>query len=339
MFIDDVLKFKSLSIVGMEKNTGKTETLNFIIQELQKRQKKGAVTSIGIDGENIDFVTHTHKPEIYLPENSIFVTSEKHYNERRLTSEILNVSQRKTALGRLITAQVKMSGKVILSGPSTVSWLHETIRNLSLYHPDIVIVDGALSRKSFGSPAVTDAMILTTGAAFSTHLPRLISETKFTCKLITLEQFETPHSEILMNFENGIYAIDDEGEIHDLQIPSSLLLQQYKDRLFKFGHTIFVSGVVTDKMLEILRMQKEISDTLLVVKDFTKIYASKEMVNAFLKRGGRIRVLLKTELIAVCINPLSPSGYIMNSSHLRELLAEELQMPVYDIKQIQNSDL
>ncbi|MDL2297206.1 hypothetical protein LJC68_07720 [Bacteroidales bacterium OttesenSCG-928-B11] len=332
MFIDDILNYRSLSIVGMEKNTGKTEALNYVIRQLDRRGKTAAVTSIGIDGENVDLVTHTHKPEIKLPENTIFITSEKHYKQRMLSSEILDISNRRTALGRLVTARVKMPGKVILSGPPTATWLKENIQQLQRYNPDITIVDGALSRKSLGSPAVTDCMILTTGAALSTHLPELISKTKYITQLINIEEYETKNTDYLLNLENGIYAIGGDGEIHDLKIPSSLLLEQYHDRLYAYGSTIYVAGIVTGKVLELLRVQKEIADTTLVVKDFSKIYASKENVRAFLKKGGKISVLLKTRLIAVCINPLSPSGYLMDSDLLKLELEKALDIPVYDIK-------
>ncbi|MDR2916432.1 MAG: hypothetical protein LBV74_16660 [Tannerella sp.] len=320
----------------MEKNTGKTEVFNYIIRQLEQRGKRAAVTSIGIDGENVDLVTHTYKPEIFLPEGTIFLTSEKHYKEKLLTSEILDISQRKTILGRLITAWVQMPGKVILSGPSTVVWLKETIQQMSMYGPDITMVDGALSRKSLGSPAITDCMILTTGAALSSHLPELISKTKQTCRLIALEPYQTQHQEELLNLENGMYAIDNDGVIHDLEIPSSLLLQGYKNRLFQYGLTIYAAGIVTDKLLDLLRMQKEIQDTVLIVKDFSRIYATRDAVSAFLKKGGRINVLLKTKLIAVCINPTSPSGYAMDSDQLKAELEMALQLPVYDIKKQSN---
>ena len=73
-FISDILKFKSLSIVGLEKNTGKTVCLNFILDRLPSACRV-AVTSIGIDGESKDQVTGTAKPEIILKEGTIFSTS------------------------------------------------------------------------------------------------------------------------------------------------------------------------------------------------------------------------------------------------------------------------
>ena len=39
-FIEEILKYKSLSIVGMEKNTGKTECLNYILGRISGMEKK-----------------------------------------------------------------------------------------------------------------------------------------------------------------------------------------------------------------------------------------------------------------------------------------------------------
>ena len=331
-FIDDILNYKSLSIVGMEKNTGKTETLNYIIRRLHQSKKNIAVTSIGIDGECIDQVTNTQKPEIELFQDMVFITSEKHYHEKRLVSEILNVSTQQTALGRLITGRVRVGGKIILSGASNTSWLKKVIQEMNQYHVNTTLVDGALSRRSFGSPSVTESMILTTGAALSPNIPKIVQKTKFLYSLINLPQHETSLQDNLLEIENGIYSIDKEDNLHNLHIPSSFLIDQHKEKLSMHGNILFVSGVVSDKLLDTLRLQKNITEILVLVKDFTRIFASPESVHAFLKKGGTIKVLLKTKLIALCINPLSPTGYVVDSNKLKDSLAESLHIPIYNIK-------
>lgn len=333
-FLKNILQNKSVSIVGMEKNTGKTECLNYILRSLKDEGKIIAVTSIGIDGEGLDQVTNTHKPEIELMEKMIFVTSEKHFLEKKMTAEILNVSEQQTSLGRLVTARVKHRGKVIISGPTTTLWIKQVISEMPLYDVDLTLVDGALSRKSLGSPSVTESMILTTGAALSPNLAELVRKTKFVFNLINIEPFIHPLSNHLIAIENGIWAIDGADELHDLEIPSTLLLEKFKDQLFKFGTTIFVSGIITDKILDMLRLQKSIKNTVLIVKDFTKIFASPESINAFLKKGGTIKVLLKTNLMAICVNPTSPEGYVLDSYKLRSTLSESLGIPVYDVFQM-----
>ena len=118
-FIDEILKYDSLSIVGLQKNTGKTESLKYVLARLPLDEKKVAVTSIGIDGETTDQVTRTQKPEIVLREGMYFGTSEAHYRLRRLVSELVDVSDESTSLGRVVTARALTQGKILLSGPSS----------------------------------------------------------------------------------------------------------------------------------------------------------------------------------------------------------------------------
>ena len=77
-FVKDALSYKSLSIVGLDKNTGKTECLNYILGKVEGTGKRIALTSIGIDGESRDTVTHTAKPEIKIHPGMIFISDEKH---------------------------------------------------------------------------------------------------------------------------------------------------------------------------------------------------------------------------------------------------------------------
>lgn len=331
-FLKEILKYKSLSIIGTEKNTGKTECLNYIIQSLKNSNKTIAITSIGIDGESVDAVTETPKPEIEIYKNNIFLSSEKHFLQKQITAEILDVSEKQTSLGRLITARAMDTGKLIFSGPPDTKWLKEEIQNSQKYGVDLFLVDGALSRKSTASPSVTESMILTTGAALSANIPTLVKKTKFICDLIELLVFETNLTNELLQIKNGLWAIDSDNIIHDLDIKSTLLLDKAKDKLYSKGCVIFASGIITNNILEFMRIQKNIKETILIVKDFTKIFVSQEKYNSFTKAGGKIMVLLKPNLISICVNPWSPRGIVLDSQKLREELFKAINLPIYDIK-------
>jgi hypothetical protein len=193
------------------------------------------------------------------------------------------------------------------------------------------LVDGALSRQSLGSPAITEGMILTTGTALSANLHTLVSKTAFLHELICLPEWNSIQKETLLQITNGLWSVDAKGEFHDLGIESAFLLETNKDKLFRFGHTFYVSGAVTSRLLNFLRMQPGIEETVIITRDFSRIFTNKESYQAFTKRGGQIKVLLQTRLIAVCVNPVSPQGYVLDSKLLREKLTEKLGIPVYDI--------
>lgn len=329
-FIEEILKYNSLSIVGLEKNTGKTECLNYILRGIKDSRRRIAVTSIGVDGESRDQLCRTPKPEIELFEGMVFVTSEKHYREKRLTAEVLDVSELRTSLGRLVTAKVICPGKVLLSGPVDTATLKLLIENLVYFGADTVIVDGALSRLSLASPVITEAMVLTTGAVVSADIAQLVRKTKYAYDLICLER--AIESLLLQEIDKGIWAIDEDGEIHDLEIPSVFLLEKSGGDIFRYGRRLFVAGAVSDKLLQFLRMQKEPVE--LVIRDFTRMFATPESFYAFLKKGGKLEVVWQTKLLAVCINPQSPGGFCMDSDVLREAMQQQLDVPVFDVRKM-----
>ena len=331
-FIHDALTYSSVSIVGLEKNTGKTECLNYILRRLKDSNKRIAVTSIGVDGEEVDRLYHNAKPEITLYDGMFFITSEKHYREKRLIAEIIDTSSRKTALGRLITAQVKNSGKVLLSGPPDTLWLQKMLQTMKERRIDLTLVDGALSRLSLASPAVTDAMILTTGASLSENLSTLLKTTLFTYKMVMLEEVVPSLKQKLESIEKGVWAIDNEGEIHDLNIPSVFGIGERIGEFFKYGNTFFVSGAISDNLLNTLRMQPQAKEMTLIIKDFTKAFLSEDSYQAFVNRGGTVKVLQKTKLLAICVNPVSPSGRRFDSDELQTELGKMLDVPVYDVR-------
>ncbi|MBQ9821417.1 MAG: hypothetical protein IJM58_04790 [Muribaculaceae bacterium] len=329
-FINDILRYDSLSIVGLEKNTGKTETLKYVLDRLPVLTKRIAVTSIGIDGETTDQVTRTQKPEIVLREGMYFGTSETHYRQRRLVSEVIDVSDVTTSLGRVVTARAVTGGKILLSGPSSGSGLKHWMSEMQRYDIDLVVIDGALSRMSLASPAVSQSMILATGAAYSVNMNTLVSKTAHVVDLINLELTDDENIAMLMPIESGVWFIDKDRQLHGLDAISSLS-KDFHFQGMDCCETLYVSGALVDGFLEKVRMNKNLKQTELVVRDFTKIFVSPQQFRLFIKGGGRIRVLQKSKLIAVTVNPTSPSGYVLDSDTLCNRLSEAIGLPVYDL--------
>ncbi len=315
-FIDQILEARSVAVVGLQKNCGKTECLNYILQHLDTSKRNICVTSIGIDGENVDQVTKTHKPEITLSKGMYFSTSEMHYRKRDLISEVRDISGESTALGRVITAKVVSEGKVILSGPSSTAALKRWMDEAEGIGVDLIIVDGALSRMSSASPAVTERLILATGAALSSNLPTLVAQTAFTVEMIGLQEFD----------RGVVYNSNEQIELSSMmgvqQIPSSV-------------RRIVVSGALTDMFLKKIIATMTGNDGAdgleIVVKDFTRIFVSPQSYREFLRAGGKLSVEKRSTLIAVCVNPVAPNGYRMDSDKLCKALSEKIGLPVYDI--------
>lgn len=331
-FIEDILKYKSISFVGMEKNAGKTQTLNYVLSRLRTFSKTIALTSIGVDGETLDIVTNTSKPEIEIYPNTTFITSQALYPQREIVSAIEEVSNQTTALGRLIQARAITQGKILLAGPSDTISLKKLIEKLEK-NIDLILIDGALSRKTFGSPSITQAMILSTGASLSASLNVVVKKTKFIYQMTQLPQYEGKFAEQLQQIENGIYAITDEG-IKDLQIPSLMMIDKYKDKIFACGTRLFVAGALNDKFIQFLKIQKNPQEIEIIIKDFTKIFSNEDNTLQYLSKGGKIKVLDKANLIAITANPISPTGYHFNNEEMLDALRKEIPINIYNVKQL-----
>lgn len=314
----------------MAKNTGKTVTLNYLLEQLRACGKRVAVTSIGIDGEKTDQVTQTEKPEIVLYEGTFFVTSEYHYRQRLLLSEIVDLSDDSTSLGRLVTARVLHAGKVILSGPATTGGVRRLLSRMDGYGVDLTLVDGALSRKSHASPTIADGLILSTGAAIAPDLKTIVQKTAALHDLMKLPEYEFSMANEMLQIENGMFALEG-GACVPLNIPSSLLSDKYKGELFSHGNQLFISGILTDSMLNFLKMQPEVKGSAVVVKDFTKIFVSPMTLRLFQSKGGRLFVLKRPNLLAVTVNPVAPSGFTLPSDLLVKAMEDVFEVPVYDV--------
>ena len=80
---------RSLSIIGMCKNAGKTTVLNKLIAELNGSRVRLGLTSIGRDGESTDLVTRTAKPGIYVYEGTLVATAVDMFRLSDITREII----------------------------------------------------------------------------------------------------------------------------------------------------------------------------------------------------------------------------------------------------------
>ena len=340
-FIAELIKYKSCSIVGLEKNTGKTECFNYVLRRLPLDKIRVAVSSIGIDGETTDQVTKTAKPEIFLREGVYFGTSEKHYLTKLLTSELLEISDENTSLGNIVIGKALTPGKLLLSGPSSTNGLRRWMNEMRKYDIDLTIIDGALSRLSLASPAVSESMILATGAAYSANINTLVQKTAFVVQMINLELTSQENYDTFIDINSGVWAIDFDADndndfgkkLVDLKVASSLSININTEGLKKCK-TLYVSGALTDNFVNHIRQNKIFNETEIVVRDFTKIFLTPMTYNTFVNGKRKITVLQKSKLIAVCVNPTSPNGIVLDSEKLCKTLSEAINLPVYDLKKV-----
>ena len=174
-------------------------------------------------------------------------------------------------------------------------------------------------------------MILSTGAAYSAELNTLVNKTKYVVELISSAMTDKRIVEGFEGLDNGIWGRSDEGEVVNITRKSSLILKEINEDFLKKCKIIYVAGALTDTFLSILNNSPLLRGTTLVVDDFTKVFVSEQSMRLFKRRGGVLEVMRKSKLIAVCVNPTAPNGYVLDSDLLCGKLEEAIGLPVYDI--------
>jgi len=326
LIISDAIK--SIAVVGMQKNTGKTETLNWLLKRFKIDNTIVGLTSIGIDGETVDQVTDTAKPEITISDGTLFATSERHFCAKAFAAEILAVSQQRTALGRLVTARAKETGKILLSGPVQTGWLKKCVLELQNKGAQKTLIDGALFRMSSASPVVADALILATGAALSINMRELVKQTVHTVRIINLPC--SSEKEFFANCSDGIWIKTQQGNLQKLNSQTALAMDKTDLAEMALAQTIFVAGGLTDRLIKLLFELKTIPG--IVVRDFTKIFVSAGNFARLQARGVEFGVMNCSQLLAVTVNPWSPTGYSLSSEQIIDQLSCHITVPIIDIR-------
>ena len=334
--IDTISGLQSVAITGMIKNAGKTECLNFILRKLREKGVQPCLTSIGVDGESTDAVKNTKKPEIVLMPGDTFITSENYYRQKTLSAEIREIIPGGSSLGKLVRAQAVTPGKVIISGPGSLTALSEIIKTLKREKIRPMIVDGALSRKSTGGPEITDAMILATGAALSPSIEEIVSKTAFTCSLIDLEEINRDLKENLEGKDTGVYVYIPSSGLEETGIRNGMELAEKKDFINRLSETeeevfLFVGGAVTDNLMTALSRVEFKNGLTLIVKDFTCLFVSPMQMRLFESSGKKIYVKRKPRLLGITVNPTSPEGYRVDSETLCDRISKTTGKKVFDI--------
>ena len=321
--------FRSVSIIGMCKNAGKTTVLNRLIREAAAAGHKLALTSIGRDGESQDLVTGTKKPEIYVPSGTLIATaSELALHSCDVTKEILDTTSIYTPMGEVVLLRACSDGYVQLAGPSMTGQLAQIRDRFFDLGAQKVLIDGALSRKSLCSRRVSDATILCTGASYHKHLPTVVEETAFRCRVLTLPETENAAlRDLAAQTERETVLLTGDG-FHTLTSSETL-----EDGLRKTSaEAVFFGGALTDNALKPLLMSSvSIQGLRFVVRDGSHILLRQDTVEKIYRRGGQLQVIDSVNLVALTVNPFSAYGTHFDAKELRQRMAEATRLPVYDV--------
>ncbi len=331
--------YDTLSIVGMSKNAGKTTALNYLIEEADNEGICIGVTSTGRDGESKDLVTGTEKPRIYLYEDTLVSIPHMLFNMAEASLEILWKSHYRTPLGELLICRVREEGYVQIAGAMTTSDTKAICEEMKKEDCSLVLIDGAIDRKSIASPETSDAIILATGAVLSRSLQKVVEETAHIVQLYGLHEASDP--EIVQLSHEAIQAdkvavIKTEGNHRSLKLldistglGNSIVIDEAIDE--STTH-VFVPGAFTTSVIADINIRK-LKQVEFILKDPTKIFLDSVTYRQLCKKGFKVKVIKNINVAAVTVNPYSPSGYSFDHKALQNAMQEALpHIPVIDVR-------
>jgi len=323
---------RTVAIVGMAKNVGKTETLNLLIEESEKMKKKIAVASIGIDGESADLMFGHKKPEIYVYEGTLVVTSTKALNLTEAKVEVIEDLGIKSPMGSVILAEVKRAGGILLSGLNKMDDIKNVMQKVLEFHVDGFYIDGAFDRRSSAAPLISDAVFLSTGAALHQNPLMVRKRTKELVELFKIPPLksERPLLEELSR-ENKMAVVYDDGvEVLDYQtaINSGFEIAQ---NIRKEGAILLLNGALTEQLYRDILSGFRFDGLTIVVRDPTCIFLGSSSIKN-IKRRVSIKTLYGINLLAVTVNPYNPASHRYYGEDFVKDIAFDLHpLPVIDV--------
>lgn len=334
--------FESISFIGMSKNAGKTTTLNYFIEQTRGKYTLG-LSSIGRDGETVDRVTSTSKPKIYIYKGTIVATCEACFKLCDATLEILEVTGINTPMGKVLIARAITDGFVEIAGPSSNKETKIIMEKMKFYGANKLFIDGALSRKSLASPTVAEGTMLSTGAALSNSLQKVVSQTVFSYHLLNIETLKTPEiiSQIRENLDKnedqGITLIFNSEAYKTFDLDTTIIGNEelVVGNVELDSRWIYTSGAITDSFADTLvKNTRPGQKLILVVNDGTKLFINEESLSKLKVRKIEILSLDKIQICGITINPYSANDYEMDSNALLLALRRQIDVAIFNVKEV-----
>lgn len=302
--IQQLQSVRSMSIVGMCKNAGKTTMLNWLLAHSGRGRVLG-LTSIGRDGESTDVVTGTEKPSIYVPAGTLIATARDMLRLGDVTKEILVSTGIPTPLGEVIIVRARSDGYVQLAGPSITTQLKSVSQAFFDLGAEQSIIDGALGRKSLGARQVAEGIVLCTGASYHMRMEKVIADTVSIYRIMNLPKAQTVPA-----------------------APEGTLEQCLREQ----GEAL-VTGALTDSMVLPLLRAGVLRKNRLVVADPSKVLLSPDTLDKMQLREVRLETAEAARTLCITVNPVSAYGWKFDKDEFRARLQEAVDVPVINVKE------
>ncbi|MCW3028508.1 MAG: hypothetical protein JWN81_1719 [Solirubrobacterales bacterium] len=327
--------------MGLAKNTGKTETLAALLRELEAEGTLVGVTSVGRDGEERDVIdSRIEKPRVRLGAGSLVATTDGLLSSSGIAHTVLENTGVRTPLGRVLIARLRDRGTIEVAGPSAAEDVRAVSDAMLDHGAEQVLVDGAIDRRAASSPAVTDGLLMSTGAVLGAELEEVVTLTADAVELVRLPQLEDPQVRALAASADGTASVLVGQDYEAVELPPRLVLSSDAEQIAAvLGASppacwVIVRGALPEAFMSgLLRFRRGHRGVLvLVVADSTHVFLSERSAQWYERQGLAIRTLDSIALEAITVNPVAPQSHSFDSVALRSALSEEIDdVPIFDV--------
>lgn len=343
---------KSVAIVGICKHAGKTTTMCRLIDDAQHMERMLALVSIGIDGERADAILGTPKPPIRVPQGTLVATAIEAQVPGSLRMEWLEPAEISSPLGEVWIGRVLTEGEVILAGVRQREHVLRAQAIFGSYGADYTLIDGALGRMVSVQPDIADGVIVAVGAAAG-PMATVERLTRDVLQTITVPLADLNIRDAVQTLMQDLPSARDSAGIVTARL-STLERAVVRDARYwedagafsgdvrmlmppdngrqdgESKQTLIIClGAVTDALMRSLTVS--LGPVLLVARDPSRLFLTRDVWRAFLRGGHQLRVLRRASLLGITINPLAPRGPGLDRYALRERVQTLTDVPVWDV--------
>jgi molybdopterin-guanine dinucleotide biosynthesis protein len=315
-----------ITIVGNAKNAGKTTVLNTLISAY--RTQNIAITSIGLDGEDLDQITRLPKPKIDVFPGMLVATAKETLRQSSADYDVIETLDIPSAMGPIVIVLIRKSGQMLCAGPSSIHELKRLIRYLKLLGVSKIFVDGAFSRQQLSR--LGDATILCIGASLSPDLKQVMYKAKQ-----IIEKFSLPG--VPVKWANNpcdgpICAINEQGVHKPLPFHTTISFEaDYLNAIPTDALAIHIPGAVTDSFVQAWLKKPLLFTIPWIIQSPAHLLCSERNIERLRRVSQSIFCMYPIRLVAICYNPFVPHGQLVDDDTFYQELKSITDLPVFNV--------
>ena len=307
-----IASWRTLAVMGMSKNTGKTVALNHLLAQAAANGVNIGVTSIGRDGEERDQVFFIPKPPVKVWPGTLVATARATLPRAKVRCEFIANTGISSAMGEIVIVKTLDQGEMEIAGASRGSDQRQVIHQLQQCGATQVLLDGALGRSQHASPAIADAVILATGAALGGGIADVLRKTRERLAILGIAAVDaSTQARVAPLFAQGGVALWDRHGTLLFQEPiatlnaGAVLLQHSEAEI----GTIALSGAVGRSLWQaLMRLAARHPGLRVVVADGTRLFIENSDLLALQQLGAKLLAWQAIRVAGITLNPYSPMG-------------------------------